>query len=144
VFFDPAPPSPLPSKGRGGVEADFREDEENFNAIGLPPNRSVAAIAGNFAKQRGSAQSSRQGCGSAGASPSRHCLLPESQGDWGVAGMVLFSIQEEFKDFAEIVFFWCEPSQFVELFCEHGSVTGAAAGGGDDLFGEQPVSGTVP
>jgi len=34
VFFDPSPPSPLPSKGRGGIEADFRPDEENFNAIG--------------------------------------------------------------------------------------------------------------
>ncbi len=34
VFFDPSPPSPLPSKGRGGIEAAFRPDRENFNAIG--------------------------------------------------------------------------------------------------------------
>jgi|GEM_PF-2258219 len=26
--------SPLPGPGRGGIEADFREDRENFNAIG--------------------------------------------------------------------------------------------------------------
>jgi hypothetical protein len=37
VFFDPSPPSPLPSKGRGGIEAAFRQDWENFNDIGLMP-----------------------------------------------------------------------------------------------------------
>jgi hypothetical protein len=32
-----------------------------------------------FAEQQRSVQRSRQGCGSAGASPSRHCFLPDSQ-----------------------------------------------------------------
>jgi hypothetical protein len=32
---------------------------------------------------------SRQGCGSAGASPSRYCVLPESQCHW-VAAQVVF------------------------------------------------------
>ena len=31
---EPAFGSPLPSKGRGGIEIAFRRDWENFNAIG--------------------------------------------------------------------------------------------------------------
>ncbi|MEY3174446.1 MAG: hypothetical protein RLZZ436_2360, partial [Planctomycetota bacterium] len=38
-----------------------------------------------FAAQWGSKKRSRQGCGSAGASPSRHCVLPESQCHWAPA-----------------------------------------------------------
>jgi len=37
MFFDPSPPSPLPSKGRGGIEGDFRPEAENFKAIGRTP-----------------------------------------------------------------------------------------------------------
>ena len=37
MFFDPSPPSPLPSKGRGGIEGDFRPEAENFKAIGRQP-----------------------------------------------------------------------------------------------------------
>gem|GEM_PF-4831519 len=44
VFFDPSPPSPLLSNGRGGIEGDFREDRENFNAIGRLPG-TVPAVA---------------------------------------------------------------------------------------------------
>jgi len=34
VLAERASGSPLPGPGRGAFEADFREDEENFNAIG--------------------------------------------------------------------------------------------------------------
>ncbi len=53
-------------------------------------------------------------------------------------------IPEEFKDFAEEVFFRGEASEFVELFCECGGIAWSAAGGGGDLFWEQPGAGTVP
>jgi len=43
VFFDPSPPSPLPSKGRGGIEGDFRPEAENFKAIGHGGGRATAA-----------------------------------------------------------------------------------------------------
>ena len=39
MFFDPSPPSPLPTKGRGGIEGDFRPEAENFKAIGRWPAR---------------------------------------------------------------------------------------------------------
>jgi hypothetical protein len=55
VFFDPSPPSPLPSEERGGIEAAFRPDEKNFNAMGLGPTATSfhairGLIAGHFAR----------------------------------------------------------------------------------------------
>jgi len=44
VFFDPSPPSPLPSKERGGIEGDFRPDEENFNALGGQPGGGLERV----------------------------------------------------------------------------------------------------
>jgi hypothetical protein len=51
----------------------------------------LRAFASVFAAQRGSKKRSRQGCGSAGASPSRHCVLPESQCHWAAARRLITS-----------------------------------------------------
>jgi hypothetical protein len=41
VFFDPSPPSPLPLKGRGGIEAAFCPDWETFNTIDRTPQGDI-------------------------------------------------------------------------------------------------------
>jgi hypothetical protein len=44
VFFHPSPPSPLPLKGRGGIEVAFRPDLDNFKAIRRLRSRSQGRL----------------------------------------------------------------------------------------------------